>query len=47
MQIHLFKTTYPSGYTRGNLTLNEAIRLINGRAEIIFSTHRTVSIGNG
>lgn len=44
MQIHLFKIVYPSGYTRYGLTLDEAIRVINGRKNIKFFTDKTISI---
>lgn len=36
MTIHLFMIVYPSGYTRKELTLNEAQRYMNKRKDLYF-----------
>jgi hypothetical protein len=42
--IHLFKLTYPSGYTRRGLTLHEALRIRKDRKVIKFNCDRTINL---
>lgn len=44
MKIHLFKITYPSGYVKRGLTLNECQRIMNKRKDVHFSLDKSITI---